>query len=260
MPVYSRISARRGSIVNLDVDFYNGGQLADPILYRVEIFKAKVTTDNIVAAFQLDPDATDFPSPVEQLMDGSQLVPGKYKLQWLVPNDLVVPDAYFDVWYFFNSDPRTGSGDTFADHESELIQVCNRFWVYPENWFASTGLQTIRFAFEPLDIKFNKPEVRPLELGLMPLPLYDYNFNLVAPMIPYITPRITIKTENKEVIIDNVECSIKLRQGNYRSNPFVISYNLDTDDFFIGTYEYRVTVTLPDGSVRTSPSYYLTVS
>ena len=121
-------------------------------------------------------------------------------------------------------------------------------------------MQTVRFAFEPLDIKFHKPESRPLEVGIMPLPLYDYDYNFVTPIIPYITYTISIFTENCETVVDEAAMTIKTRQGSYRSNPWVASYNLNTSTFFIGTYKYRVTATLPNGSTRVSGDFYLTIS
>jgi len=261
MPEFTRISGRRGSVVNLDVDFYKGGQLADPILYRVEIFRGKVTPENIVAAFQLDePESSSYPLPVVQLEDSSGPIAGKFRLPWLVPDDLVVPDTYFDTWFFFTSDPRSGSGDTLENHQDELIEACHRFFVYPDEWHTDPKLQTIRFGYEPLDQKFHKPEVRPLEVGVMPLPLYDFDFNLIVPMIPFMQATISIETENCESLVEDEPMEIKLRQGAYRTNPFVFSYLLDTSQFLIGTYRYRITTTLPCGTTRVSPTFIFTIS
>lgn len=259
---YKRIAARRGNPVSLDVDFFQGGIGTDPFaLYRIEIFRKKVVEENLVFAVDIpSPDSSEYPSPVEEIVPTGGQSDGQFRFLWDVPSDLVVPDIYFDVWYFFGSDPRTGSGDTLDDHISELDQVCNRFWVYPNQWFASGGLQSLRFGYEPLDIKFRKPELRPLELGIMPLPLYDFNFNLVAPLIPFINYSISIWTENDEILVDSEPMCVKLRQGSFRVNPYVVSYDLDTSDFFIGTYKYRVTATLPDGTTRVSQDFNLTIS
>lgn len=261
---YGRISARRGAAVTLPVKFFKGGVLADPFaLYRVEIYRGKVATENIVDIIQmLDPADSSYPAPVTH-GDGTSDPAGIFSLDWDVPADAVVPDVYFDVWYFFSTDPRTettgGSFDELSEHEDKLISVCNRFWVYPDDWYADGGLETIRFAFEPLDQKFNKPENRALEVGLMPLPLYDYNFNLVAPIIPYLDAKISIKTENDETVVDGAAMTIKLRQGSYRTNPFVLNYILDTSNFYIGTYKYRILITLPDGTTRVSGNFYFTI-
>lgn len=274
---YNRISARRGQDVSLDASFYLGGIPTDPYaIYRVEIFRGSVAAENIVAAIDVvSPESTDYPAPLELQPDlpaapdacpsppdcdsgtGTISPDGRYRLTWSVPSDVIVPDIYFDVWYFFGSNP--GAND-LSSYANLLEQKCNRFWIYPDNWYVDGGLDTIRLAFEPLDIKFRKPERRPLEIGITPMPLYDYNYNLVAPIIPYSTSSISIWTGNRELVVQNEPCTIKLRQGSYRTNPFVISYNLDTCRLFIGTYRYRVTLTLPDGSTRVSGDFYLTVS
>jgi len=252
MTIYNRISARRGEVVALNSDFYNGGVAANPFaVYRVEIYRGSVADANIVDAIDIvDPSESGYPSPL--VTSGA----GKFTLNWTVPIDAVVPDIYFDQWYWYGSPV----AEPLSGHTSELLKQCNRFWVYPAGWYADGGLDTIRFAFEPLDIKFHKPELRPLEVGIMPLPLYDYNYNLVAPLIPYLTYTVSIWTENCESIVEDAPCFLKLRQGAYRSNPYVISYLLDTSTFLKGTYKYRVTATLPDGTTRVSGDFILTIS
>jgi len=206
-------------------------------------------------------------------------IPGKYCLEYDVPIDAVVPDVYIDVWYYYPDNPclladYAGSTDceqqtdgTFchADLDSESVtcllqSCCHRFWVYPDAWYCDDDLTTVRFAFEPLDQKFRRPEVRPLEVGLMPLPLYDYDFNLVSPMIPFLDATIKVETRNCELMVDNEPMTIGIRQGSYRSNPFVLRWNLDTSRFMVGSYSYRVTVRLPNGSSRVSKDYIFTVS
>lgn len=260
MSSYSRISARRGNEVALDANFYRGGQLADPYaIYRVEIYRGSVATQNLVDAVVVARD-TAYPSPLSQYVDSNGPLVGRYTWLWDVPENAVVPDVYFDVWYFFATNPLQSDSDSLADYESRLISSCNKFWVYPDQWYMDGGLDTIRFAFEPMDLKFHKPEIRPLEIGIMPMPLYDYNWNLVTPIIPYLDSTITIKTENCEILAENVPCQLKIRQGSYRSNPWVISYMLDTTQFFIGTYKYQVQVKMPDGTNRVSKEFIFTVS
>ena len=271
---YSRISARRGALVNLPVTFLQGGQVADPFaIYRVEIYHTKVCPENIVAIFEVpSPADSDYPSPIIRGGQAGNPV-GMYTLPWLIPNDLAVPDVYYDVWYYFTSDPRipaedgteagsvgTDPGDPLSNYTDQLVNSCNRFWVYPDNWFVDGGLQTPQFGFEPLTQKFQKPELRPLEIGIMPIPLYDYDFNFITPLIPYMTGQINIWTENNEQVVVNDSMSVKLRMGSYRSNPFVMSYLLDTSKFFIGTYKYRVTLALPDGTTRVSSDYFISIS
>ena len=75
-----------------------------------------------------------------------------------------------------------------------------------------------------------------------------------------ITGTVTIKTMNNEILVDNGAMEMGLRQGSYRTNPFVLRYSIDTMAFLIGTYKYRITATLPDGTSRTSGDFILTIS
>jgi hypothetical protein len=278
---YPRISARKGQIVDLNVDFYHGGDLADPYAIRyVEIYKSQVLPHNLVSVIPvLDPNDVDYPLPlVREYVDAATgdcctaptedqvAVPGKYHLPFTIPSDYVVPDVYFDVWYYFAENPcDSGTDATECDlndaaYESSLLKCCHRFWVYPDDWACDDKLQTVRFGFEPLDQKFHQPEARPLEIGLMPLPLYDYNFNLVNPMIPFIQAYISVETPYCELLVDQDACRIGIRQGSYRSNPWVIQYDLDTTRFLKGTYRYFITLVLPNGSSRVSRKYIFTVA
>jgi hypothetical protein len=60
-------------------------------------------------------------------------------------------------------------------------------------------------------------------------------------------------------MVDNELMDIGLRQGSYRSNPFVAKYLLDTGRFLSGTYDYFITTQLPDGQTLVSPKYTLTI-
>jgi len=290
MAIFKRISARRGNQVDLNVSFYRGGQLADPYAIRkLEIYKTSVNESNKVVEIILDSpcDTTgSYPSPIEQVtadtpagncgtgvLEG-EAVTGKYHYLWDVPVDAVAPDVYFDVWTWLPVNPCSlddfdGStncdGDCYSDLDdtdlSSLLQrCCNKFWVYEDQWVCSDGLESVNFGFEPLNQKFRLPEVRHLEVGLMPLPLYDYNFNLVAPMIPNLSATICVETMHGELLVDDVDMEIGIRQGSYRTNPFVLRYLLRTGNFLIGSYKYKITITMPDGTTRTSPSFVLTVS
>ena len=117
-----------------------------------------------------------------------------------------------------------------------------------------------RVGFEALDKHFFKPEVRNLEVGIEPLPLYDFDYNRIIPLIPQLLPQIHIETENGEVLVENDACKMGLRQGSYRTNPFVVQYRIDTDQFLIGTYKYRVTLVFPNGETRTSGDMRFDVS
>jgi hypothetical protein len=273
-----RISARRGGTVDLNVDFFLNGVLTDPFAIRyVEIYKTQVLPHNLVTTIPIvDPSESNYPTPlcrdyvdengaeVDEDDSGATLVEGRFHLPYGVPEDASVPDIYFDVWYYLPSNVVTGgtapTEDELDDFDSSLLSTCNRFWVYPEDWFVSDRLQTVNFGFEPLTQRFNQPELRPLEVGLMPLPLYDYNHNLVTPMIPFLTPTISLWTQRNELLIDNESCRIGLRQGSYRSNPWVVQYDFDTSQFLLGTYQYQIMLTLPDGSTRVSKKFILVIA
>ena len=259
-----RISARKGKVVDLNIDFLNNGVLTAPYAIRkVEIYKTQVAPHNLVATIPVvEPGDGTYPSPVCEESDTEGVIEGKYHLPFSVPTDFTAPDIYYDVWSYYATDP-CASPDCDLDDSTiipQLLTECHRFWVYPDDWYSSDKLQTIRFGFEPLDNKFYTPECRPLEVGIMPLPLYDYNFNLVNPMIPYLKPTITVETRHCELMIDQDPCRIGLRQGSYRSNPYVVIYDLNTALFLKGTYQYQINLTLPDGSTRVSRKFIFTVS
>lgn len=274
-----RISARRGAVADLNVNFYKNGVLTDPYAIRyVEIYKTQVLPHNLVTTIPISElEDPIYPAPLcrdYQDLNGNEVtsedpdaavIAGKYHLPYFVPLDFSVPDIYFDVWSYFGENPCATTTETACDlnnpdFDSMLLKVCNRFWIYPEEWFVNDGLQSIRFGFEPLDQRFHSPEKRPLEVGLMPLPLYDYNHNLVTPLIPFLRPTISISTQRCELLVDSEACRIGIRQGSYRSNPWVIQYDLDTERFLKGTYQYSITLTLPDGSTRVSRQFILVIS
>jgi hypothetical protein len=264
---FPRISARTNQTVDLEVDFLNSGVPADPYaIYSVEIYKSQVLPHNIVATIPfVGPCDESYPSPAHKRDEECGGV-GRYTLPFFVPAEFSAPDVYFDVWYYYPENP-CGVGTEECDCDlaapeniHKLLKCCHRFWVYPDGWFCNDGLQTVRFGFEPLDQKFHTPEFRPLEIGLTPLPLYDYNFNLVNPMIPFLQPSITVKTMNHELMVDNEPCKMGIRQGSFRNNPWVIQYSLDTTRFFKGTYQYQIKLMLPDGSTRVSKTFIFTIS
>jgi len=257
-----RIAARRGQTVNLDATFYRNGVPTDPYAIRkVEIYQTAVEASNLLTTVPLlDPTDSLYPSPAVKTATGL------YYLPFDVPTSFEVPNAFFDLWYYFADNPcdedGTGTGTDFSPgvgcdlddptYDSQIIKCCHRFWCYPDGWACVDDLTTINFGFEPLSIHFNKPEARPLEVSLMPLPLYDYDYNLVAPIIPFLDASISVETRNGELLVDADPMTIGLRQGSYRANPFVLRWNLNTQSFLIGTYRYRVTVVLPDGTSRAS--------
>lgn len=265
----SRLSARRGRTVNLDAVFYRNGIAADPYAIRkIEIYRSSVAPHNLVTTVLFPhPNAATYPEPVVQTDTG------RFYYPYDVPADAQVPDVYFDLWYYYADNPCNNEGtDVTAgtdgeacdldsdDVELELLTSCHRFWMYPDGWATTDELSNVEFGFEALNIHFNAPETKMLQVGLMPLPLYDFDYNLIAPLIPYLTATISVETRHGELIIDAEDMTIGIRQGAYRTNPFVLRWLLDTSRFLIGTYRYKVTVTLPDGTTRTSPWAIFTVT
>lgn len=294
MATYQRISARRGNTVQLDTRFMRGGVATAPYAIRkVEIYKTQIIPSNLTASFVVvDPCDPNYPSPVEYIRgnvdpglcgtagEEGAIIPGEYRLLLDIPVDAAVPDVYFDVWTYLPNNPclLQGWGGSASECVSDtsgciqpadmddpeitamLLQACNKFWVYSDDWDVQDSLTSIRLGFEPLDQKFNQPEIRPLEIGIMPLPLYDYDFNLVAPLLPQLVGTITISTENNEILVEEAPMTIGLRQGSYRSNPYVFRYMVETTKFLKGTYAYKITATLPDGTTRCSGKFVFTIA
>ena len=276
----SRISGRAGQVIDLNVTFYRNGIPTDPFaVRRVDIYHTQVLPHNLIATAAIAaPTDPTYPAPLEHgtipdlgpagtIPQPNVSSPGEYHLYYQIPLDFPVPDVYFDVWNFFADNP-CGELGTGGDpscgidnpaYANFLLSQCQRFWLYPDQTITETGLETVNFGFEPLNLKFNQPEKRPLEVGIMPLPLYDYDFNLVQPLIPQLVATISIETQSRELLVARAPMTIGLRMGSYRSNPYTLKYHLDTTAFLKGTYQYHVTVTLPDGSTRTSGHFVLCI-
>lgn len=254
----SRISAHRGQTVDLNIKFYHNGVLADPYAIRtIKIYKTSVVATNLVEEIPVaEPTATDYPSPVIKNSTGD------FYLPYDVALDAEVPNVYYDVWHYFASDPCPTGGTTACDlddYQTSLLTSCNRFWIYPDGWNTDNELHSVNFGFEPLIQNFYKPESKYLDVGLMPLPLYDFDYNLMMPLIPHLTATISIETRNCELLVSDGPMSIGIRQGTYRTNPFILRYLLDTSSFLKGTYRYRIKLTMPDGTTRVSPPYHLVI-
>lgn len=265
-----RINARLGNTVDLNITFFRDGVPTDPFAIRkVEVYKSAVQPENLVAEFPvLSPLDPNYPAPITKVVDSNNSPePGKFSLFWDIPDSgIVVPDIFFDVWYYIPVDPGIGTDSDGLTHEELLDnedywqKCCNRFWIQQDGFHCDDGLETIRFGFEAMDLKFTQPEVRTLEVGLMPLPLYDFNYNLVAPLIPQLKAFFSLRTDNCETLIDNVPMRIGLRQGSYRSNPFVLQYTFDTTKVLRGSYQYQVVIQLPNGESRASPYFGIQVA
>lgn len=255
----NRMSGRICGTIRLNTSFYRNGVLTDPYAIRtIKIYRKSVEDANLQMVVPIPmPDSSEYPFPITRESVGS------YSLQLEIPKTFEAPDIYFDQWCFIpdlNCIDLSSGSEFDPDDESYWQCKCNKFWVYPDGWYVDDKLMVPNLAFEPLTVQFRAGETKWLEVGVMPMPLYDFNYNQIMPMIPYLCPTITFKTKNNEVLMLNAPMEIGLRQGTYRSNPFVFKYLVDTSKFVIGTYIYQVTAGLPDGQKLVSPQFTITIS
>ena len=91
-----RISARKGKVVDLNIDFINNGVLTDPhAIRKVEIYQGQVAPHNLVATIPIiDPEDTLYPAPLCQEIIESNPVMGRYHLPFSIPTDFVAPNVY----------------------------------------------------------------------------------------------------------------------------------------------------------------------
>ena len=293
-----RISGRLGNPIDLNITFYRNGIPTDPYAIRkVVIYHTSIQCENIVSEIiVVPPDDPTYPSPLsrevlpgpgrgECCTVGTEIIgvkPGIFHLILDVPQcGIQAPGLFFDVWHYYPLPCNIGSNCPEACAQpsppancpeastpsitgecipEQTQTVCERFWLYPDSFFADSGLETIRIGFEAIDAKFQQPEVRTLEVGMMPLPLYDYSYNLIAPIIPNLKAYFTLMTDSGEVLIFNEPMRIGIRQGTFRSNPFVLQYTFDTMRVLRGSFRYQVSIALPNGETRVSQRFALQVS
>ena len=266
------------------VDIYEGCEKPENLVASIPIDLGPTYPSPIIRVVQdtINPNPTGIcgTSPVGPCGTDPMPAPpvtfkaGQYILPFFVPSTFRAPQAYVDVWRFVDSCDGSGCGtdpgtepvsppdpcDRFSPTiPANWQSVSNKFFVFPDGVFADDGLVVPRLGFEALDKIFKKPEVRTLEVGMMPLPLYDFDFNRIAPLIPRLRATITIETDANEILIKDAPCRIGIRQGTYRANPFVIQYTLDTNNFLVGTYQYRMTVFLPNGETRVTDPFRLSI-
>ncbi|MBD3354085.1 MAG: hypothetical protein GF364_21565 [Candidatus Lokiarchaeota archaeon] len=280
----SRLSAAVGEVVPLQAKFLDNGQPSDPyVLCSIKIYSQCVCDENLVTEIIL-PEPTDYDRNINNSPIYNDLIrrcrvgqdsgecgtdysdiytPGCFVFDLELCKDVFSSGVYHDVWCFIGNESELSSCTTnpTSYEQSDCQCQCNTFYVQESQWFVDDGLKNIRLGFEPLDRRFQQPEKRTLEVGITPLPLYDYDRNKIAPLIPRLSATISVFTQygTCETIIDSEEMRIGLRQGSYRSNPYVLQYLLDTSRFIKGTYRYRVDVSLPNGETRSSPFFNLTI-
>lgn len=255
-----RISGRIGEEIDLNVTFFKNGAPELPYaIRRVDIFKDSIRDENLVAQILIpEPDDSNYPSPIifgDANSDGT-VTSGELILRFDVPEDFT-PGVYFDVWNFITTDPGT---DADLDDETIWKQCCNKFWLYENGFSCWDGLEILEFAFEQLKMVFAQPSSQWFEVGMMPLPLYDFDPDLIMPALAQIQATISVETVSCELLVQDEPMTIGLRTGSYRANPFVLRWRLDTTRFIKGTYRAQVKATLPDGTVHASPKMPLTIS
>lgn len=270
MEPFPRISGRLGSPILLNITFFKAGIPTDPFAIRnVKIYRSAIKEEFLVAEIPFPaPDDPLYPAPATKPLedlDGSggtlEEAPGKFELIFDVPSTgIPVPDIFFDVWQFIAEEPTDTDFD--IDDEDNWSSCCNEFWLFEDDgFFCDTGLCVISLGFEALDLKLRKPECRTIEVGVMPLPLYDFDSIKINSILPRLTATISIFSESGcEILVEDAPMTIGLRQGSYRSNPFAFQRKIDTSQFLSGTYRYRVTVMLPNGETRVSEDFFLSIS
>ena len=264
--IFPRISGRIGQPIDLNVTFYRNGVPTDPYaIVNVAIYSVAVKRENLIVVIPIKPPwDSDYPSPLSREADDSvtPIKPGVFHLIWDVPKtDIIVPNIFFDVWNYIPDNPGISSSagitaeETILNDEGLWQRCCNEFWLYQEGFVCTDDLTVINFGFEAMNIKFHQPEIRTLEVGLMPLPLYDFDYNKVMPIIPFLKAYITVSTEHHELLVCRAPMKIGLRAGTFRSNPFSLQWLCDTNNFLKGSYNYRIDLTLPNSETRSSPQF-----
>jgi hypothetical protein len=254
---YNRINARVGSVVNLNMTTLRNGKPQTPYAIReINIYRGSIRPGNIVATIPFpDPDTTNYPFPASEMATGEFIVP------FLVPDNFVTCDIYFDVWSFIGTDPGaigTDPGCIPANDTNLWVSQPGMFWVFDDIWISNDQLKTLRLGFDPLDKQLRGGELRTIEVAVYPLPLHDYDYNVLAPIIPQLSPTITIHSSYDELIIFDAPCRMGIRQGANLNAPYVIQCFIDTRTLVRGMYKYTVKVNIDD-KVMISPRFNFTI-
>ena len=226
------------------------GQPQSPFALReINIYRGSISPGNIVATIPFpDPSSTAYPFPATEIAVGEFVVP------FLVPQEFVTCDVYFDVWSFLGTDPGTAG----LDDTSHWISQRGMFWVFDDVWISDDDLRSLRIGFEPLDKKLRRGELRTIEVAIHPLPLYDYEYNVMAPIIPQLSPTMTIHTDRDELIASDAPCQVGIRQGRSLNSPYVVQCLIDTRTLTRGTYKYTIKTKIGDKTII-SPRFNFTI-
>lgn len=252
MNVYPRIAGRVGHIVKLNMRFLRNGRPTDPFaIRRIDIYRGSIRLGNLVSQI-LFPHPSDptYPSPATPVTG----TVGEFEVPFVASANLVPNDIYYDVWHFSGVDP----GATVDD--SLWVTQRGQFWLFDDIWVTDEELRTKRVGFEPLDKKLRRGEIRSVEVALHPLPKHGYHFNELVPLLPTLSPTITVWTANNELIAGMVDapCRLGVRQGHHLGSPFVIQCPVDTRTMLRGTYKYIIKITVGDQTII-SDKFFFTV-
>lgn len=244
--IYPRVAGRIGNFVNLNMNTLRNGQPETPYaLRRIDIYRGSPRPGQLVSTVVFpDPDSTTYPDPA------SETSIGRFSVPFLVPEDFIPCEVYFDVWHFLGRDPETAG----IDDESLWISQSGMFWVFDDTWIGDEDLQTKRLGFEPLDKRLRRGEIRTIEVAMHPLPMYEYDFNKFAPMVPQFNPTMTLWTARDELLVQDAQCKIGVRQGANRNSPFVVQCTVDTQTLVRGMYKYVIKINIDD-DVIISPKF-----
>lgn len=280
-----------GNKITLNAQFLKNGVPTVPFAIRaIRIYRQSVRSENLVYEMIFpDPDTPEYQIAIDTYLkpvqnpnyptEGNcgteiepQYIPGAYDYELCLSKPTFTCGAYFDVWCFIGDEieirdadgnctisPTEATASVDWDNEDYWTCICNQFWVKDNAWVIDSNLTNIRLGFEPLDIRFSQPEKRYLEVGIMPLPLYDFDYKLLSNVMPSLKATITIESQYCEVMISDASMQIGLRAGSYRSNPYVLKYLVDTTKFMKGTYKYRVNVEMPNGTSIVSKDFHLVI-
>lgn len=227
----------------------NGIPTSPYAIREITIYRGSVRPGNVVAVIPfVDPGDASYPFPA------TEISPGEFVVPFEVPHNFIPCDAYYDVWSVLGSDPSTDG----IDDPTLWISQTGSFWVHDDTWISDDELRTLRLGFDPLDKKLRRGEQRTIEVAIHPLPLYDYEYNVLAPIIPQLNPTISIETVNCELIVSDAPCKIGLRQGKNRNAPYVVQCFIDTRTLLRGSYAYTIKVNIED-RIIISPKFYFTV-
>jgi hypothetical protein len=255
MNEYPRVAGRIGNTIDLNVTFYhNGVPQAPAAIRRIDIFKGSIRSNNIVDQIILPPPTSpSYPGPLRQIR------PGAFVLPYVIPSTFVPNEVYYDVWNYVGSPPMPdvpGTDELVVDLDNKAFWVAEygQFMVFEDDWIEDDGLFTKKLAFNPLDTRIRKGEIKTIEINIIPVPARSFEYNRLAGILPNLRPTISFRTTNNEYLagMTNIPCTIGIMQGHHK-HPFVIQCPVDSTNILIGTYQYNISVLVGDQQIISEP-------